>query len=995
MPDTIYDFFISYASENVEIAQALDSALAARGYRVWRDRGQITVGDSITSRINEGLAVSRFAIVIFSKEYFSKNWTRAELNALLAHEIDKGLKIILGVRIELEHQDVADHLPLLGDRFTVAFNENIDQIVGEIELATNPSRTESSAIAASRGRGDLTPKHPRDQIYSVSISGARALAATLLEAGKRSWKMPLFVAPLGLEAYEKSDLSERRPISISELSENIAAGQNLALVGEGGIGKTVFLLDLCATCLDAGHRVPLFVDAAMWARQNASLFDYLAGLPAASLNRVTATELTKLASAGSLVVMLNGWNEMSAASKLSCLDSIIQLTAAVGDLNMVVVSRTLSDTPALNYAKRVEVCGLRWKGQVAIVQSELGQERSGPLLTLLAKDTRLRHAARSPIILRGLVSVAKRRTVEATSVYDLLGAAIQAFEEDEQRKLILTAAPIDDNQSIYLEELACRLTDQLVTNCSRGEALRGISAAATSLVARQQISAPPSLQAVLDTLASHHLLHLDDGVVRFAHQRFQEYFAATRILRECENHLNSFAQLRTAVNSAAWQDSLTLVAAKLKEGAGSAAARSRLLKIAATVDLGFACDLAGICAFRREDDAQLHDSIVSQVNELSASTLEEVRALGVCYQIASGLPAFAEQLWKFVESEDQQIRLQISRMNGMAISVVQLGPDIEQRVASWPSDRRVEFIHEIASNTDNYDFLVDLAQTERDAAVRVAAIRELFWYFLASAVPLQAWIDAPVEVQRQHDLLFHVRQAVNEGYASDVVREHLLELDLLDDSDDAHLWVALNYPDKVTPRAVDIMLERLRSREAHRNCGPLVKVVQSCAPDRLVDVARTLVLQARFVPDWVGPYLQQAPVEVRLDVVERVWNALLGADCADVGVEVAGTLASRDQIARIVEYLMQYEGVARTKRTWSDVNSKRRELLKGILAHVSGVDLLDLVKERAQAASYREAALLVDLVAQRLRERDSGYRISERWIPTAEEIWQLIVLFSD
>ena len=45
-----FDFFINYASEDRDVAEALGHLLSERGYRVWRDRGQLTLGDSITAR---------------------------------------------------------------------------------------------------------------------------------------------------------------------------------------------------------------------------------------------------------------------------------------------------------------------------------------------------------------------------------------------------------------------------------------------------------------------------------------------------------------------------------------------------------------------------------------------------------------------------------------------------------------------------------------------------------------------------------------------------------------------------------------------------------------------------------------------------------------------------------------------------------------------------------------------------------------------------------
>lgn len=224
----------------------------------------------------------------------------------------------------------------------------------------------------------------------------KAMATTLLEAGKRSWKMPRFVAPLTLEAHLRQDDQQTYPINTSELSSAIEAGDSLVLFGEGGIGKTTFLLDLCRSCMNGGRRIPLYVDAAVWARTNATLFEYLVSLPSAQGNGVTPVELTKLAEAGRLVIMLNGWNEISASSKLGCRDGLIHLTAAADALSVVVVSRASNDTPGLPNAMQIEVRGLTWHGQSAVVRAELGDGGAAPLLDLLAKKLRSAPCGQKP-----------------------------------------------------------------------------------------------------------------------------------------------------------------------------------------------------------------------------------------------------------------------------------------------------------------------------------------------------------------------------------------------------------------------------------------------------------------------------------------------------------------------------------------------------------------------------------------------------------------------
>ena len=63
-----YDFFISHAWEDKEaVAKPLADALIAKGAKVWLDKYEMTVGDSLRQSIDDGLAHSRYGIVILSE----------------------------------------------------------------------------------------------------------------------------------------------------------------------------------------------------------------------------------------------------------------------------------------------------------------------------------------------------------------------------------------------------------------------------------------------------------------------------------------------------------------------------------------------------------------------------------------------------------------------------------------------------------------------------------------------------------------------------------------------------------------------------------------------------------------------------------------------------------------------------------------------------------------------------------------------------------------
>lgn len=871
----------------------------------------------------------------------------------------------------------------------------VSYIYGQLQATEAGNRALQTALVIRSSAQLFGLTHPELRGFPTvaDLGRVRALALSLLEAGKNSWKMPRFVAPLNLEAHEEQEGKKPRPISATELADVVEAGGSLVLFGEGGIGKTTFLLDLCAFCMNGGNRrIPLYIDAAAWARSNANLLNYIASNPPAQLNGVTSAELARLAEAGYLTIMVNGWNEIPASQKAVCQDALNQLSVAAGALGVIVASRTLNDAASVPVAKRVQVQGLTWQGQSTVIRAELSEELATPLLVLLAKDTRLRHAARSPLILRGLIANAKNGTVTASSVYDLLGAVVHAFEDDDQRTPVLNDAPVYGFQRHYLEELACQLNLRQSISVSREDALPAMTLASDKLAKRGLLSSPPQSAAVLDVLGSHHLLHFEDGAVRFAHQRFQEYFSATRLLRECVEGGEPSALLRSAVNLPAWNDSLMLVAGKLK-GMADAAARVHLVKVAAGLDLGFSCDLAGLCALSELDNLELHQHLVVRVNELTASPLNEVRDLGVAYQIASGFPAFAEKLWPVLEGGNQQTRLHTHRLNGSGISLTQLGSGAEERVAAWPTERRIEFLHEVAGNADNYDFLVRVAHAEPDHAVRAAAISALFWNYPASEAPIQAWLDAPAAVQTEHNVVSYIEYALDEGHTGEEVRERLRAIAANNASENVRLRLALAFPDEVGPQALDVVFAHLRNIERHGSDSPLVAIAQANAPERLLNLAKDLVLGARAVPDWASTFLRGALAEVRADVFERAWAILQSLEFKNLDPRALGPLADRSQTQRSVAVWLQQCIDRREKLT--DVDHDRSRQLGYLLAHAPGNDLLSVVMERGQAASYSESAELIELVRIRIGRDDGGARTVDLWLPTTDEVRQLISRFSE
>ncbi len=147
MPESSWDVFISHAREDKSaVAKPLAEALRRAGLQVWIDAQEITLGDSLTSKINEGLGRSRYGIVILSPDFFAKEWPKRELAALLAIEMKHG-KRVLPVLHNLELDLLLREFPLMSDKICASTAAGIEAVASEVCRAIGFER-DDDAVAA-------------------------------------------------------------------------------------------------------------------------------------------------------------------------------------------------------------------------------------------------------------------------------------------------------------------------------------------------------------------------------------------------------------------------------------------------------------------------------------------------------------------------------------------------------------------------------------------------------------------------------------------------------------------------------------------------------------------------------------------------------------------------------------------------------------------------------------------------------------------------------
>lgn len=129
------DVFLCHASEDkATTVEPVVAALKRRGLSFWYDNAEIRWGDSVTKKVNEGLAMSRYVIVVLSPEFMKKPWPQRELYSILNIEASTGEVRILPMLCgsASERKQILERLPLLNDKFYITWSGDPEIVVSAL-----------------------------------------------------------------------------------------------------------------------------------------------------------------------------------------------------------------------------------------------------------------------------------------------------------------------------------------------------------------------------------------------------------------------------------------------------------------------------------------------------------------------------------------------------------------------------------------------------------------------------------------------------------------------------------------------------------------------------------------------------------------------------------------------------------------------------------------------------------------------------------------------
>jgi TIR domain len=147
--------FLSYASDDTELAERIAHKLQSSGIETWWDRWCIRTGDSLRQKIDDGLSECTHFLVLLTPQSIGKPWVNQEMDAGLVRKLNDKC-IFMPVRFMLQASGLP---PLLSGMHApeIKADEDITQLVNDIHgvsrkppLGPSP-HTQAAEVATATG----------------------------------------------------------------------------------------------------------------------------------------------------------------------------------------------------------------------------------------------------------------------------------------------------------------------------------------------------------------------------------------------------------------------------------------------------------------------------------------------------------------------------------------------------------------------------------------------------------------------------------------------------------------------------------------------------------------------------------------------------------------------------------------------------------------------------------------------------------------------------
>ena len=165
-----YDCFISHALEDKEdFVRELAEYLKNSGLNVWYDEFTIRAGNSLRKEIDKGLLTSTAGIVVLSPNFFKKEWTQNELNALVAIKNSTKKDSIIPIWHNVEYNDILNYSPTLADIYALKSKDGLSVIAKNISSIIDELKSDNSATSKFALSKNRSQKQYMESIMKINI----------------------------------------------------------------------------------------------------------------------------------------------------------------------------------------------------------------------------------------------------------------------------------------------------------------------------------------------------------------------------------------------------------------------------------------------------------------------------------------------------------------------------------------------------------------------------------------------------------------------------------------------------------------------------------------------------------------------------------------------------------------------------------------------------------------------------------------------------------
>lgn len=533
----------------------------------------------------------------------------------------------------------------------------------------------------------------------------RSLALPEEDTPEKVFEGLLIAAKADVQAFANASRSHARAIpldltfqgqsgpmatTLQGLAAGVAVTSRLALISPPGTGKSTTLIQLAETILAGGDKVAIYVPLAEWEDSRRPWFEML--LSRNAFRALREQHFMQLAYEGRLLLLLDGWNELSPAASVQAYRQLQATTRDFPELGVVIGSRPQAqplDMP------RVEIQPLSERQQLALAR-KLRAAEADDLMDRVWRTPGLRDLATIPLYLMALLRSAKGGRLPDTKD-EVLRAFVREHDSAHDRATLLRAR-LSGLHDEVLAGIACRANNGKVTALPESTARAAVAECSEELVGLRQVTQPFQPATALDTLVDTHLLvrGATSGTIAFQHQQFQEWFASLYcerlMLRASGSDPQARKTLREEVlNWPAWEESVLFACERMSRAGGDA-----LAAVAQAVTDTFSIDpmLAALMIGRSSGD------LWNRVREPSLAFAKRWYDAGnedhaVRFMVSTGKPEYSSYIWPLLEDRDDQVYLKTLRLADTFHPSV-LGTDALQRLAALPDDQRADVVAEIA-----------------------------------------------------------------------------------------------------------------------------------------------------------------------------------------------------------------------------------------------------------------------------------------------------------